>query len=262
MDRRAAPSPWVLFPAIAVLSSPVLVLGSLSGARIMPGLPLGAFMFLTIGAVAFWASWRAGGKAGMRALVGRLLDARRAKPWTWHLVSALVFPAVLLAEYVVMLAAHIPLPSPHVLWVQTPVLFALFFVAAAFEEVTWSATLLEPLQGRCGVLGAGLVIGVFVAALHVVPFAQVNPSLSWVVGQCLFTVGFRVVIAWIYSVSGRSLFAAVVCHAAYNTAWQLFPNQGSGYNPLIAAGLTWVVVGMVVAFGRRRGPSTGASRHQ
>ena len=89
-----------------------------------------------------------------------------------------------------------------------------------------------PLQGRYGAFGAGLVIGVVAAVWHVIPFAQVHPSVAWILGQCLFTVAFRVVIAWIYSVSGRSLFAAVVCHAAYNTAWQLFPNQGSGLQPL------------------------------
>jgi len=60
---------------------------------------------------------------------------------------------------------------------------------------------------------------------------------------------FRVVIAWIYSVSGHSLFAAVVCHTSFNTAWQLFPNQGSGYNPWIAAALTWgVVIGVCTRY--------------
>jgi hypothetical protein len=31
-----------------------------------------------------------------------------------------------------------------------------------------------------------------------------------------------------------------------NQAWQLFPNRGSAYNPGITAGLTWLVVGIVV----------------
>src|SRR5664279_5401765 len=105
MDRRAAPRPWALFLAIFVLSVPVIVLGTLSSARLMPGLPLSALMFLCIAAVAFWAAWRNGGLRGMRELLGRVIDARRAKPWTWYLVSGLVFPGVLLVEYVIMLAA-------------------------------------------------------------------------------------------------------------------------------------------------------------
>jgi len=252
MDRHAAPRPWAVFLAIFVLSVPLLLLGSLSSARLMPGLPLSALMFVCTAAVAFWAAYRTAGRAGMRELLGRVFDARRAKPWTWHLMSALVFPSLFLLEYEIMLAARMPLPSPQVPWLEAPVLFALFFVAAVGEEVAWSATLLEPLRARCGALGAGLVIGVFAAAWHVIPFSQVHPSISWILGQCLFIVAFRIVIAWIYIASGHSLFAAVVCHASYNTAWQLFPNQASGYDPWIAAALTWVVAGAIVAiFGAR-----------
>ncbi|CDQ09044.1 protein of unknown function [Acidithiobacillus ferrivorans] len=36
--------------------------------------------------------------------------------------------------------------------------------------------------------------------------------------------------------SGGSLFAAVIGDAAYNTAWQLFPNQGAGRVPYACAG--------------------------
>jgi membrane protease YdiL (CAAX protease family) len=196
MDRREAARPLVILLAI-------LVLGSLSNTRLMPGL----------------------------------------------LLSALMFPAVLLVEYAVMVASRMPLPAPQVQWLQAPVLFALLFVPAFCEEVTWSATLLEPLQARYGALGTGLLIGGFGAAWHVIPFAQANPSVSWVFGQCVFTVGFRVVVAWIYNVSGHSLVAAVVCHTAYNTAWQLFPNQDSGYDPWITAALTWFVVVVVSIFG-------------
>ena len=268
MNHRAAPRPWVILLAILVLSVPFFVLGTLSNVRFMPGLPLSALMFLCTAAVAFWVAWRTGGLAGMRTLLGRVFDARRARPWTWNLVAALVFPAVLLVEYAVMLAANMPLPSPQIPWLQAPVLFALLFVGAACEEVAWSATLLEPVQERVGALGAGLLIGAFAALWHLIPFWQAHPSVSWVLGQFLFTVAFRIVLAWIYNVSGYSLFAAVVCHAAYNTAWQLFPNQGSGYSPWITAAITWVVVGVVVTiFGSRTlgsrtlGSRTLAGRH-
>ena len=258
MQDRAVPSPWVLLSAIFVLSVPLLVLGSSSGARLMPGLPLSALMFLCTAAVAFWAAWRVGGLAGMRTLLARVLDAGRARPWTWHLVALSVFPVVLLLEYAAVLALRIPLPAAQVAWLQLPLLFALFFVAAACEEVAWSATLLEPLQVRFGALGAGLALGVFAAVWHVIPFRQAGHALTWILGQCVFTVGFRVVVAFVYNASSRSLFAAVLCHAAYNTAWQLFPSQGSGYDPWITAVLTWVVVGVVVVvFGAR----TLAGRH-
>jgi len=224
----------------------------------MPGLPLSALMFLCTAAVAFRVAWCADGVAGVRRLLCRVVDSGRTRPWIWLVVSVLVFPAVLLVENAVVLATGVPHPASSVPWLRAPVLFALFFVAAAGEELAWSATLLEPLQARLGAFGAGLLIGVVAATWHLVPFWQAHPSVSWVLGQVVFTVAFRIVIAWIYNGSGNSLFAAVVCHAAYNTAWQLFPDGGSGYDPWIAAGLAWIIVGVVIAI---FGPQTLARRH-
>lgn len=246
MNHHAAPRPWVICLTIFVLCVPLIVLGLQSSARVLPGIPLSGFAFLCIAAVAFWAAWQTDGLAGMRTLLGRIFDARRARPWTWLVVSALLFPTLLLLEYVLMRVTNMPLPAPQVAWLQAPLLFMPFFIGAACEEVAWSATLLEPLQVRYGALGAALRIGVFGVVLHVIPFAQANPSTSWVVSQCLFIIELRIVLAWVYNVSRHSLFAAVVCHAGYNTAWQLFPNHGSGYNPWIAAALTGVVVAVVV----------------
>ncbi|HTO70834.1 MAG TPA: CPBP family intramembrane glutamic endopeptidase [Myxococcota bacterium] len=246
MDQRSIPSPRLLVLALFLLSAPLYVLGSASTARLLPGLPLSALMFLLTATVALWAAWRAGGRIGASALLCRVFDARRANPLTWQLVAIFVMPAVLLVEYLLMLWIRQPLPTPDVGWQRVPLLFGLFFVAAACEELFWSATLLEPLEERLGALSAGLLIGTVWALWHVIPFAQANPSISWVLGQCLFTVGFRVLLVWVYDAAGRSLMAATLCHAAYNTAWQSFPNQGSGYDPWIAAVLTWLVVAVIV----------------
>jgi membrane protease YdiL (CAAX protease family) len=121
------------------------------------------------------------------------------------------------------------------------VLFSLFFAAAVGEELAWTATVLDPLQSRVGALPAALILGVVLALWHVVPFAEAHPSASWVLGQCLFTVAFRVVLVWLCNNTGRSLFAVVVSHAMYNVAWQLFPNRGSNYDPWIVAEITGLV---------------------
>jgi membrane protease YdiL (CAAX protease family) len=174
----------------------------------------------------------------------------------------LLMPAVLVASYVVMRVAHLPLPVPEVPWTLAPVLFLVFFVTAAGEELAWSATVLDPLQSRLGALRAALVIGVIWAVWHVVPFAQGHPSVAWVSGQLLFTVAFRVVLVWLYNNTSHSVFATIVAHATYNVAWQLFPNRGSAYDPWIVAAIT-VLVAFVVTLasgartlcGRARVPS-------
>lgn len=95
MDRREA-RPWMILLAISMLSVPFLVLGSVSSARLLPGLPLIALMFLCTAAVAFWVAWRTGGLSGIRRLLGRVLDARRAPGSGHRLLKRTTCPRVAL----------------------------------------------------------------------------------------------------------------------------------------------------------------------
>jgi uncharacterized protein len=233
--------PWTFFLAVFALSVPLWVLGELTTARLMPGLPVSALMFLCTAVMACVFSVRTSRGHAVKGLLARSFDFGRIKSKIWLLPTVLLMPGVLLASYAIMRVAHVPLPVPEVSWTLAPVLFLLFFVAAAGEELAWSATVLDPLQSRVGALRAALIIGVVWALWHAVPFSQVHPSASWISGQCLFTVAFRVVLVWLYNNSGRSTFATIVAHAMYNVSWQLFPNRGSNYNPWIVAAIAGVV---------------------
>jgi len=209
----------------------------------MPGLPVSALMFSCTAFIACMFSARTGGAHAVRRLLARSFDFRRIGSAVWFFPIVLLMPGVLIASYAIMRVMQLPLPEPEpeVPWSLIPVLFLLFFVAAAGEELAWSATVLDPLQSRFGALRAALIIGIVSALWHVVPFAQEHPSVWWVSGQCLFTVTFRVVLVWLYNNTGRSVFATVVAHAMYNVAWQLFPNRASHYDPWIVAAITGLV---------------------
>lgn len=242
--------PWTFFLAVFAVSLPFWIYGELSTARLMPGLPVSALMFFCTAFIACIASASNGGTDAVRRLLTRSFDFRRIGSLVWFVPSVLLMPCVLLVPYAIMRIAQLPLPVPTVPWSLTPVLFLLFFVAAVSEELAWSATVLDPLQTRLGALPAALIIGVIWAAWHAVPFAQVHPSALWVMGQCLFTVAFRVVLVWLYNNTGRSVFAVGVCHASYNVAWQLFPNRGSNFNPWIVASITGMAA-LVITLGWR-----------
>ena len=226
--------PWTFFLAVFAVSLPLWVLGGLTSARLMPGLPLSALMFLCTALIACVYSANTGGTGAVRRLLARSFDARRIGSALWLIPSLLLMPGVLVASYAIMRVAQLPLPVPAVPWSLAPALLLLFFLAAVGEELAWSATVLDPLQSRFGALPAALIIGVIWAAWHVIPLTQVHQSMSWVLGQCLSTVAFRVVLVWLYNNTGRSVFAVSVCHATFNLAWQLFPNRGSHYDPWIA----------------------------
>jgi len=235
MQSRTTP-PWVILLGILALSAPLMIAGSLTSARLLPGLPVSALMFVATALVASWVAYRADGRAGLKRLALATVDAGRIRPWAWYAISLVVFPVVIIAQSLLVSAAGAA-AGVDIAWRTVPVLFVLLLVAATGEEVAWSAALL---------------IGLFVAFWHVVPFFQAHSSASWVLGQCAFTVGFRVVVTWVYVGGRRSVLAASICHAAYNTAWQLMPDPVWGYNPWVVAGLTWVVVGVLVAvFGAR-----------
>ena len=240
--------PWTFFLAVFAVSVPLWVLGGLTSARLMPGLPLSALMFMCTAFIACVYAANAGGTGAVRRLLTRSFDVGRIGSAVWLILSLLLMPGVLAASYAIMQVAQLPLPVPVVPWSLAPALLLLFFLAAVGEELAWSATVLDPLQSRFGALPAALIIGVIWAAWHVVPFTQAHSSMSWVLGQCLSTVAFRVVLVWLYNNTGCSVFAASVCHATFNLAWQLFPNRGSHYDPWIAGAVTGLVA-LIVTFG-------------
>jgi hypothetical protein len=55
-----------------------------------------------------------------------------------------------------------------------------------------------------------------------------------------------VLIVWLYNNTGRSVFAATLCHASANLSWQLFPVHGSSWDPringLLVAGVAAIVI--------------------
>lgn len=258
-DSRVWPGfPWTFFLAVFAVSLPLWVLGGLTSARLMPGLTLSALMFICTALIACVYSANTGGTGAVRRLLARSFDVRRIGSPVWLLPSLLLMPGVLAASYAIMQLAKLPLPVPVVPWSLAPALLLLFFLAAIGEELAWSATVLEPLQSRFGALPAALIIGVIWAAWHVIPLTQAHQSMSWILGQCLSTIAFRVVLVWLYNNTGRSVFAVSVCHATFNLAWQLFPNRGSHYDPWIAGSITGLVALIVtVGWGAETSVQTG-----
>lgn len=255
--RSLRPSPWPGFPwtfilTVFALPVPFWLLGSLSSARVLPGLPLSALGVLCPVTVAGLYAWRIGGRPAVGRLLARSVDVRRTRSAIWFAVAALLMPLTLLIAYGVLRAASFPLPGTPVPWSQIPTSLMLFFIPAAAEELAWSATLLDPLQSRLGSLRAALIIGMVWVGWHVIPFAQAHPSAAWVLGRCLFSLSFRVVLVWLYNNAGHSAFAAILGHATSNVAWQLFPGHGSAYDSWVAAALTgFVAAGITLRWSRQ-----------
>jgi hypothetical protein len=73
---------------------------------------------------------------------------------------------------------------------------------------------------------------------------QAGRSQAWIAWQCLFWVTSRVLFVWLYNNTGKSVFAAALYHAMLNMTWQLFPANGSFYDPRI----TGLIVAVTALF--------------
>ncbi|MER6175438.1 CPBP family intramembrane glutamic endopeptidase [Streptosporangium sp. NPDC001681] len=167
------------------------------------------------------------GREGVRAWLRGLWPRPRLSDAPWYAVSVVLMPLVVAAAAV---AAGAGPPGAVVTWEAVFGLVVLYLISAVAEELGWSAYATGPLLRRLGTLRAGAVIGVIWALWHVLPYVQQGHGLDWIVGQCVFTVGFRIVLVHLYA-AGTGVTGPTLAHAAYNVSWSLSPV----YDPAIAA---------------------------
>lgn len=243
IERQA--SPLRFFVLVFALSAPLWGLGAASRWQWLPGVPASAVMVACPMLAALVLLYRQGGRPAAAALLKRSFDHHRIMRKAWLVPALALMPALLLLSYAVMRLLDRPVPAPDFMAGSVPLLFAVFFVAALGEELGWSGYAIPPLQERWGALGASLVVGVVWAAWHIVPLHQAGRAAGWMAWWCLATVASRVLYTWLYNNTGASVFAVALLHASANTAWQLFPVQGSHYDPQVA-GLVQAAAALLV----------------
>lgn len=220
----------------------------------LPGrLPVSALMFVVPALVAAYFVVRSAGWAGARRFVRRLRP--RVEPGTvlWWAVAAFVMPIVLAIALGIRHAENgVPTGMLRPAPLTVTLSFLMFLAAAAAEELGWTAYATDVARSYLTDVRAGLVIGAYWAAWHVIPWLQAGHPASWVVGQIVFTVLLRVLLVAVYRNTGRQVAAPVLLHATANLG--LIPGDGVLYDPLLAAAL---VAPLVVLVSDLRIPSPG-----
>lgn len=241
-------SAWTFFGLVFLLALPFWLVGPIAE-RFLPwetpiNLPFSALIFVVPLLAASILTYREHGFDGVKALLTRVADYRQIKPWTWYIPIFGLLPATYALAYGLMRATGASLPeNPLFPIAMAPVFFVVFFVTATAEEVGWSGYAVDRLQGRWTALGAGLIIGVVWALIHIVPDLQAHHTLTWITWQRLSTILLRILIVWLYNNTGRSVFAAIGFHTMDNVSVFLFPNYGSHYDPFFV----WILLALIVA---------------
>lgn len=230
-------SPWVFFALVFILSAPIWWIGPLVE-RLLPGakpinVPASSLMIVCPAIAALILVRKETGWEGVKKLLQRSFDLRRIKSKLWYVPILLLMPTIMVLQHGLASPGRAPAAGPRpVVWVAL-VLSLVFFIAALGEELGWHGYVADLLLDRWNALIASVVLGTGWAIWHIVPLIQLGASPTRIVGQCIDMVVTRILIVWLYSNTGKSVFAAALYHTMYNVSTLLMPNYGLHYDPVV-----------------------------
>ncbi|HEX9333415.1 MAG TPA: CPBP family intramembrane glutamic endopeptidase [Anaerolineales bacterium] len=233
MQNKHESSIFTFFVLVFILSIPFWVLGIIYPIQLLPGLPISALGAFTPALGAIILTYKYEHLSGVLQLLQRSFDFKRIKNKNWFLVILLANPGIAVLAYGIIWATGEPLTIPAPVTLAIFPMFAFFFIGALGEEIGWSGYATEPLQHRCGTVTASILLGLVWAVFHFIPLMQAHRSAEWIAWWSLGTISLRMIMTWLYIHSGRSVFGAAIFHAMINLSWQLFPNNGSFYDPRV-----------------------------
>jgi len=228
---------WVCFFTVALVPIPMAS-------------PLGAFLIylgaFTPGLVAvFFTAYRAG-KAGVLALLGRVLLFRVASRWYLFAVSYIAAIKLTVAViYRLAIGAW-----PHFGELSWYIMVAGVLTSTPFqagEEIGWRGYALPRLTERFGLPTASILLGIIWACWHLPQFF-IRESDTY--GQSFFVyivqvTALSVAFAWLYAKTKGSLLLTMLLHASVNNTKDIVPSavpRAANTFTLHASLVAWLTV--------------------
>ncbi len=228
----------IFFALVFALSVPFWILGAIKPIELLPGLPVSALGAFTPALAAITLIYKNNGSSGILQLLKRSFDFKYIENNAWYLAFIFINPAIAVLAYGIMLTVGKSIPNPAPLTLAIAPMFVVFFIAALGEELGWTGYIMEPLQSRWGTIPAGVLLGLIWAVWHFIPLIQAHRSIEWIAWWSLGTISLRMIMVWLYVRAGKSVFAGATFHAMINLSWQLFPINGSFYDPRVFSVIT------------------------
>jgi membrane protease YdiL (CAAX protease family) len=258
-SHRTSAAPLLAFFLLTFAVTWACFLGAVLASRdVPPGTPLGAGLnaLILLGTfapamVALALTARAQGRAGVRALLGRLF--RWQVPARWYVFALGYMAAIKLTAALV----HRLVVGEWPRFGELP--FYLMIAAAVVstaiggqtgEEIGWRGYALPRLASRLGLGGASVVLGVIWAVWHLPLFylPQADTYGQSFVVYLLQVIALSVAITWLYWRTRGSLLLVMLLHAAINNTKGIVPSTpmppGSPFT-LNASPIAWLGVGLL-----------------
>ncbi|MFW9993950.1 MAG: type II CAAX prenyl endopeptidase Rce1 family protein [Candidatus Odinarchaeota archaeon] len=242
--------PFIVLVFLAAI--PVWLFAALTAPLIPEGMPINHLGFLAVfvpAIVAFILTCRKSGLKSAKELLGRSLDRGRIPRKIWYLVAVYSVPVLYVSALVLLILMGAPIPESALPLVAAPILFLLLFVFAAGEEIGWQGYLFDSLEKRWNASTASVALGLLCSAWHFPLFLIQNPpgGLLWIAVQSMYIIASRVLIAWVYNNTGKSVFAATVFHNMSNACTYILPIYDVALGPVIITSL-FIIAAVAVTY--------------
>jgi hypothetical protein len=199
--------------------------------------------------VALVLTARADGRAGLRAMLRRLLAWRVGA--RWYLFAVCYMVTIKLAAALVHRAATGAWPRfGEVAWYIVVANIVVTTAGQAGEEIGWRGYALPRLAARLGLAKASLLLGLIWACWHLPLFfipGLTQTGQSFVV-YLLMVPALSVAIAWLYGHTNGSLLLAMLMHAAINQTSKIVPMvDPAATNPLALSNslVAWLILALL-----------------
>jgi len=238
------------FALVFVLSIPFWILDTVYPIELLPGLPLSALGVLAPTLAACMLVYKNERFPGVLQLLKRSFDFKRIQNKNWILMAILINPLIAILAYASMRAGGVSIPNTAPLTLTIFPLFLVFFISALAEEIGWTGYATEPLMRQWGFVAASILLGCIWAVWHFVPLLQAHRSPEWIAWWSLWTISLRIIMGGLYIHAGKSVFVAALFHTMINLCWQLFPINGSFYDPRVFGIITFCFAIALLFLGR------------
>ncbi len=251
INKSRTKTNFTFFALVLALSLPFWILGYFATnlTRNLPiRLPISALMAFCPMIAAIILVYQEDKTKGIQTLFKQVFDYNKINNKFWLIIIILFVPiTTILSLWYKQLNSTLIQVEP--LSYIAIVLFTIaFFIAATGEELGWSGYITNRLQVQFGPFNTSILIGIFWAIWHIIPYNQAGQTVNWIIWQCIGTVFLRIIMVWIFNKTGGSVFGIIVFHTMLNISPYLIPNYGSNYDPYIFAILLLIPILIVTIY--------------
>jgi len=227
MTQEGKASITSFFVLTVIFTLPAYILVGLIGLNIILS-PEMVFAFIPLAVIApicaaLVLTYRKSGGIGVKKLLKRSFDYKRVKNKKWFWPTLLLMPllfSLVLGVSSLLEQELLPAPLPVI---AAPIALIMFFFSALCEQVGWMGYAFEPMCNRWGLFKSTMILGLIWGLWHLPLYIFSIPEPEMIVAQVLAVIALRVILVWLYSNTGKSVFIVILFHATYNVCMSVFP---------------------------------------